>query len=104
MSTAAVAEHGSRPRPARPPKRHLGRWIAAALTVLALLVVVLGTKVVPDGQEEVAGPAAFDKATFGAQEFPTVQKQVTEQAVPATELAAAIAQLAAIQRLRSKGR
>ncbi|MGP5363822.1 DUF2291 domain-containing protein [Brachybacterium tyrofermentans] len=91
MSTASAAEHGSRSRSVRPPKRHLGRWIAAVLTVLALLVVVLGTKVVPDGQEaEVAGPADFDKATFGAQEFPTVQKQVTEQAVPATELAAAI--------------
>ena len=63
---APPAPRASRsPAPRRAP---LGRWIGIGLTVLALLVVVLGTKVVPQGQEsELAeGTAAFDKATFGA--------------------------------------
>lgn len=91
MSIAAAEESPAAGRPARPATKHLGRWIGAALTVIALLVVVLGTKVVPDGQEqELAGPAAFDKTTFGAQEFPAVQEQITERAVPAAELAPAL--------------
>ncbi|WP_193103669.1 DUF2291 domain-containing protein [Brachybacterium sp. FME24] len=91
MSTATAAAHETGRRPARQKKR-TGRWVAVALALIALLVVVLGTKVVPDGQqEEVAGPAAFDKTTFGAEQFPTVQEQVTERAVPAPDLAAALA-------------
>ncbi|MGP9536412.1 DUF2291 family protein [Brachybacterium sp. AOP43-C2-M15] len=92
MSTATAAAPPTAPRPA-PRKKHLGRWIGAALTVLALLVVVLGTKVVPDdqAQEIAAESAAFDKATFGEEQFPVVQEAVTERAVPATELAEAIA-------------
>lgn len=92
MSTASAAA----PRASRAPARRkipLGRWIAIGLTVLCLLVVVLGTKVVPQGQvEELAeGPAAFDKATFGAEQFPVVQAAIAERAVPAPELAEAIA-------------
>lgn len=91
MSTAAADAPPAAPRPARRHVKHVGRWIGAALTVIALLVVVLGTKVVPDGQEqELAGPAEFDKSTFGAEEFPAVQEQITERAVPATEIAPAL--------------
>lgn len=91
MSTATAAAPQT-PQRARAPKKHLGRWTAAALTVIGLLVVVLGTKVVPDGAEEqLAGPQAFDKATFGAEQFPTVQQEITDRAVPAPELAEAIA-------------
>lgn len=89
MSTATAAAPPTERRPAS-KKKHPGRWVAAALAVTALLVVVLGTKVVPDGEEAVAGPAAFDRATFGAEQFPAVQQQVTERAVEAPELAEAI--------------
>ncbi|GAA1485637.1 DUF2291 family protein [Brachybacterium fresconis] len=91
MSTATAAAPQT-PQRARAPKKHLGRWTAVALTVIGLLVVVLGTKVVPEGAEEqLAGPQAFDKATFGAEQFPTVQQEITDRAVPAPELAEAIA-------------
>ena len=89
---APPAPRASRsPAPRRAP---LGRWIGIGLTVLALLVVVLGTKVVPQGQEsELAeGTAAFDKATFGAENFPAVQESIAASAVPAPELAEAIAE------------
>lgn len=80
-------------RSSAPRRVPLGRWIGIGLTVLALLVVVLGTMVVPQGQEsELAeGPAAFDKATFGAENFPAVQESIAASAVPAPELAEAIA-------------
>ncbi|MFC7374882.1 DUF2291 family protein [Brachybacterium sp. GCM10030267] len=91
MSTASAAAP-STGRPAS-PRKHTGRWVAATLTLIALLVVVLGTKVVPQGEEsQAAGPEEFDKATFGAEEFPKVQEQITERAVEAPELAAAIAE------------
>lgn len=92
MSTASTQAPRAPRRPAR-PAIPLGRWIGIGLTVLALLVVVLGTKVVPQGQEEelAEGPAAFDKTTFGAEQFPVVQEGIAERAVPAPELAEAIA-------------
>jgi len=93
MSTASAAESGTGNGPVR-TKKHTGRWVAVILTVLALVIVVAGTKVVPDGQEQSAGAAetAFDQETFGAENFPTVQEEITERAVPAPELAAAIAE------------
>ncbi|WP_114856163.1 DUF2291 family protein [Brachybacterium sp. YJGR34] len=89
MSTAQAVPARTPQRESRPTK-HRGRWIAIALTVIGLLVVVLGTKVVPQG-EEAATTEAFDKATFGAEQFPIVQEGITERAVPAPELAEAIA-------------
>lgn len=102
MSTASAAappESSAAPPAARASRRAanrprpIGRWVGIGLTVLALLVVVLGTKVVPQGQEaELAeGPGAFDKATFGAEQFPAVQEGIAERAVPAPELAEALA-------------
>ncbi|MGP9580037.1 MULTISPECIES: DUF2291 family protein [unclassified Brachybacterium] len=92
MSTASTAASRASRRPAQ-SKIRTGRWIGIGLALMALLVVVLGTKVVPQGQEaELAeGPAAFDKTTFGAEQFPAVQKGIAERAVPAPELAEAIA-------------
>jgi len=91
MSTATDAA----PRASRSPVKRrapLGRWIGIGVTLLVLLVVVLGTKVVPQGQEAelTQGPAAFDKTTFGAENFPGVQSGIAERAVPAPELAEAI--------------
>lgn len=73
-----------------PKKRHLGRWIGVVIAVLAVILVVAGTKVVPDGQEVASGPAAFDKATYGAKTFPTIQKGIAEKAIAAPDLAKAI--------------
>lgn len=89
MSTAAAAptEPASRPIPT---KKHTGRWVAIILTVLALILVVAGTKVVPDGEEAAAGSEEFDRETFGAEHFPAIQEQITEQATEAPALAEAI--------------
>ncbi|WP_394213974.1 DUF2291 family protein [Brachybacterium vulturis] len=89
MSTAASAASTAAERPARPRKRKLGTWIGVGLGILGLLVVVLGTKVVPDGQEP-AQTQAFEAATFGAEQFPEVQQQITDRAVPAVDLAEAL--------------
>ncbi|MDN6303210.1 MAG: DUF2291 domain-containing protein [Brachybacterium sp.] len=92
MSTASAAAPRAPRRSAR-TRTPLGRWIGIGLALLGLLVVVLGTRVVPQGQEaELAeGPATFDKTTFGAEQFPAVQEGIAERAVPAPALAEAIA-------------
>ncbi|MGO1200348.1 MAG: DUF2291 family protein [Dermabacteraceae bacterium] len=92
MSPATAAASRAPRRPAR-TKTPLSRWIGIGLALLGLLVVVLGTEVVPQGQEaeQAEGPAAFDKTTFGAEQFPAVQEGIAERAVPAPELAEAIA-------------
>lgn len=92
MSTASAAASRAPRRSAR-TRTPLGRWIGIGLALLGLLVVVLGTRVVPQGQEaELAeGPAAFDRTTFGAEQFPAVQEGIAERAVPAPELAESIA-------------
>lgn len=91
MSTASADPGGAGPRaPVTPKRRHTGRLVAVILTVLAVALVVLGTKVVPDG-EEVAGEAAgFDKETFGAENFPDIQAGIVERAVDAPDLAEAL--------------
>lgn len=90
MSTAAAApaEPGGRPIP---KPKHTGRWAAIILTVLALVLVIAGTKVVPDGEEAVAGSEEFDRETFGAEHFPAIQEEIIERAVEAPVLAEAIA-------------
>ncbi|MFJ4225232.1 DUF2291 family protein [Microbacterium sp. NPDC089695] len=64
-------------------------WIGVG--VLVALGLVLGTKVVPSDDPLVQGTVAFDPATFGAENFPTVQDGVSERAVDAATLAEAIA-------------
>jgi predicted lipoprotein len=71
------------------PRRHTGRILAVVLTVLAVILVITGTKVVPDGQEPAAAKE-FDKTTYGAETFPDIQKGIEEKAVPAPELARAL--------------
>src|SRR5690625_6541816 len=73
MSTASDDSAGAGPRaPVVPQRRHTGRLVAVIITVLAVILVVVGTKVVPD--EEIAGETAdFDKETFGAENFPDIQ-------------------------------
>ena len=89
MSTAAAAPADDGRRPI-PKKKRTGLWAAIILTVLALVLVVAGTKVVPDGEEAAAGSEEFDRETFGAEHFPAIQEQITERAVEAPALAEAI--------------
>lgn len=89
-STAPVARPAARGANVPTKKRHLGRWIAVVIAVLAVILVVAGTKVVPDGQETASGPAAFDKATYGSKTFPTIQKGIADKAIPAPDLATSL--------------
>src|SRR5690625_3963744 len=90
MSTASDDSAGAGPRaPVVPQRRHTGRLVAVIITVLAVILVVVGTKVVPD--EEIAAETAdFDKETFGAENFPDIQAGIVERAVDAPELAEAL--------------
>jgi predicted lipoprotein len=74
-----------------PLGRGARRGIGIGVAVLVVLGVVLGTRVVPDGDPLVQGTVAFDPATFGADNFGTVQEGIAGRAVDATTLAAAIA-------------
>lgn len=64
--------------------------IWGAVIVLILIGVVLGTKVVPNGDPLLMGEAAFDAEAFGEENFPIVRDEIEERALDATELAEAI--------------
>lgn len=68
------------------------RVIIAATVVVVLVLLALGTKVVSNNSSIAKGDAGFSAQTYGKTEFPKVQKQIEERAVPAETLAAAIAQ------------
>ncbi|HWU46927.1 MAG TPA: DUF2291 domain-containing protein [Humibacter sp.] len=68
------------------------RVIIAAAVVVVLVLLALGTKVVSNNSSIAKGDAGFSPQTYGKTEFPKVQKQIEERAVPAETLAAAIAQ------------
>lgn len=63
----------------------------AAVGVVALGAITLGTKVVPSDDPLVQGVADFDAAAFGADNFASVRDGVISSAVDAPELAAALA-------------
>lgn len=67
------------------------RVVWVGVIVLALLGLVLGTKVVPSDDPLAQGSIEFNPATFGVENFPTVQAGVVERAVDAVELQQAIA-------------
>lgn len=77
----------------QPMPRRVSRTVlaACALTVLVLGAIALDTKVVVLGSKDDVRAEVFSAAAFGASEFPKVQASVTERAVEATELAAAVA-------------
>lgn len=89
MSTAMATA----PAPVR--KRRLSpaakRVIGASVTVLALIAVFLGTKIVPAGEVVGSGAGQFDAESYGEEQFPVQQAFIEENAVDAPELAAAIA-------------
>lgn len=81
--------------PVRKPQRSLspnakrGIWIG--VIVVVILGLVLGTRVVPADDPLAQGTEKFDPATYGAENFPTVQSAIVESAVDADVLAADIA-------------
>lgn len=66
-----------------------GIWVAVIAVVI--LGLALGTRVVPSDDPLAQGNVAFDPATFGGENFPTIQEGVSERAVKAVTLADAIA-------------
>lgn len=67
------------------------RGVLAGVVVLVLAAMVLGTRFVPNDDPLLQGTEKFDPATFGAENFPGIQEAIIERAVPADELARAIA-------------
>jgi predicted lipoprotein len=59
--------------------------------LLVLVLIALDTTVVQVGSEQDARVQAFSPEAYGQSEFPTIQALIEERAVPASELAAAIA-------------
>lgn len=66
------------------------RWIWLGLVVLLLLAMFFSTKIVPAGSSAAQGPAAFNAAEYGTQQFPKQQAFIEKNAVDAATLAAAI--------------
>ncbi len=69
--------------------RRLVLSVGAAIIVLAAMA--LDTTVVKIGSENDTRQAAFSKENYGAEQFPKIQADILKRAVPAAELAAAIA-------------
>lgn len=68
------------------------RAILAAVIVVLVAFVVIGTKAVPYGAELAGAEEGFDAETYGAETFPGVQEGIAERAADAATLAAAIAE------------
>lgn len=65
--------------------------LAAAAGIVVLAAIAFDTKVVVIGSEHDVQEKKFAPATFGAEQFPKTQADIVKRAVPAAELAAAIA-------------
>jgi predicted lipoprotein len=91
VSTVTTKPPTNPGRPARrPASKQRGRIITAAVVVLVVVAAALSTKVVANDSELLVGPAAFDAATYGEEQFPEVVAYVAENAVDAAELATAL--------------
>ncbi|GAA2201240.1 DUF2291 domain-containing protein [Sinomonas flava] len=66
------------------------RWIWIGLAVVLLLAMFFSTKIVPAGSGAAQGPAAFNAADYGKEQFPKQQDFIDKNAVDAPTLAAAI--------------
>ncbi|WP_138444848.1 DUF2291 family protein [Sinomonas susongensis] len=66
------------------------RWIWIGVAVVLLLAMFFSTKIVPAGSGAAQGPAAFNAADYGKQQFPKQQAFIDKNAVDAATLAAAI--------------
>lgn len=66
------------------------RWIWIGLAIVLLLAMFFSTKILPAGSTAAQGPAAFNAADYGKQQFPKQQAFIDQNAVDAATLAAAI--------------
>ena len=78
--------------PRAPAASRRGLILSVALGLAVLAAIALDTTVVQVGSEADARQQAFSPDTYGTQEFPRIRDAVIERAVPATDLAAAIAE------------
>jgi len=94
VSTATTKPPGNSPAPGRPVRtpaaKNRNRLITTVVVVLLVVAAALSTKVVSNDSEVLVGPAAFDAATYGEQQFPEVVSYVDENAVDAVELGTAL--------------
>lgn len=67
------------------------RVILAIVIVLVLVLMGFGTKVVSSSSAAANSKGDFSAAAYGKKEFPKVQANIEKRAVPADELATAIA-------------
>lgn len=78
------------------PRRTLGtgarRGILAAVIVVVVALIALGTRVVPNDAVLDADEGAFDVETYGGENLPAVREGIVDRAVDAATLATAIAE------------
>lgn len=67
-------------------RRHKGLTIACAAVVVALVGMVMDTKVVKHGSAEAVQEQGFSPQTYGAATFPKIQRSVEQRAVDAKTL------------------
>ncbi|XBH20891.1 DUF2291 family protein [Jonesiaceae bacterium BS-20] len=89
MSAANTAV--AKKQPQKPRSKNATRGIWAAVIVVALVGLGLGSKFIPNDDPRIVGVEKFNAETFGAERFPTIQENVAARATPAVDLAAAIA-------------
>lgn len=66
------------------------RWIWIGFAVVLLVAMFFSTKIVPAGSGVAQGPAAFNAADYGKQQFPKQKAFIEKNAVDALTLAAAV--------------
>ena len=70
--------------------RALKRGVWAAVILVVVAGIALGTRVVPNDDPLAQGTVQFDPATFGSDNFPKIQDGIAKRAVDITTLATAI--------------
>ena len=68
-----------------------GRLVIAVVAAVVLIAIGFDTKVVKIGSSDDVASQVFSPETFGTTEFPKIKAKITERAVDAKTLAAAIA-------------
>jgi len=92
MSTAAATRSPMPGRLPRKPRRLLKAGVYAGLAIVLLVAMALGTRVVSADDPSSGGAEQFSAAEFASENYADMIKPaIIENAVPAEELAAAIA-------------
>jgi len=87
MTAATTSE----PRPARRLSRSAKRGVTIGVVVVVLVLLGIGTKVVPNGSAAAQSTEAFSAKAWGQKNFLTIQSEIEKKAVGAPALAQAIA-------------